>query len=158
MEICGDSLVDERFFKKYMEYIEGGIRYGYMSDCVIMYYHEVYAFKNACYSKTEMGRMVYEYTYGFIKDSLNGTPEKLENQQYETSANTPLHGKVEKKSSYLTEFRVALSPSSGTVTLNYDGTFTFYPEKDFKGEVKFSVEYSEYLGWSEPCEITITVK
>lgn len=158
MEICGDSLVDERFFKKYMEYIEGGIRYGYMSDCVIMYYQEVYAFKNACYSKTEMGRMVYEYTYGFIKDSLKSSPEKLENQQYETSANTPLRGKVETKSSYLTEFRVALSPSSGTVTLNYDGTFTFYPEKDFKGEVKFSVEYSEYLGWSDPCEITITVK
>ncbi len=158
MEICGDSLVDERFFKKYMEYIEGGIRYGYMSDCVIMYYQDVYAFRNACNSKTEMGRMVYEYTYGFIKDSLKSSPEKLDNQQYETTVNTPLHGKIETNNTHLTEFRVACSPSNGTITLEPDGSFTYYPEKDFKGEVKFSFEYSEYLGWSEPCEITVTVK
>ncbi len=158
IEICSDSLVDKKYFKKYMEYLEGGIKYGYMSDCVIMYYQEVSAFKNACYSDTEMGRMVYEYTYGFIKDSLNGSPEKLETQFFETAVNTPICGKIETNSTYLNELRLAVSPENGSVTLNDDGSFTFYPEKNFKGKVTFAIEYSEYLGFSEPCEITVTVK
>jgi hypothetical protein len=49
-------------------------------------------------------------------------------------------------------------PEHGTVTINNDGSFTFYPEKDFVGEVKFSFTYSEYLGWSDPCEVVINVK
>ena len=105
-----------------------------------------------------MGRMIYEYTYGFIKDSLKGSPDKLDAQKYETTVNTPIQGKIETNSTYLNELRVAISPKNGTVTLNDDGTFTFYPEKDFKGDVTFAIEYSEYLGFSEPCEITVTVK
>ncbi len=158
MEICGDSLTDINFFKKYMQYVAGGVDYGYMTDCIVMYYQEVYAFRNACNSDTVMGRMVYDATYHFIKEDLKYQPDSLENISATVEKDTPYTGTLGLSTEKLHEFSVYLAPDHGSVTLNSDGTFVFYPETGYTGDVKFSLVYSEYLGWSEPCEVTITVK
>lgn len=158
MEICGDSLFDLNFFKKYMQYIAGGVDYGYMTDCIIMYYQEVYAFRNACNSDTVMGRMIYDTTYHFIKEDLKYKPDALESKTVNAEKDTPYTGSLGLDENKLHEFSVYVAPDHGTVTLNNDGTYVFYPEKGYTGDVTFSLVYSEYLGWSDPCEITITVK
>lgn len=158
MEICTDSLSDIRFFKKYMQYVAGGAEYGYMNDCIVMYYQEMFAFRDACYSKSLMCRMIYDATYHFIKGDLKYKPDTINNTTIETTKNTPVSGNFNFETEKLREFKINTMPEHGTVTINNDGSFTFYPEKDFVGEVKFSFSYSEYLGWSDPCEVVINVK
>lgn len=158
MEIHGDCLNNVQFFKKYMQYVAGGVEYGYMNDCIIMYYQDMFVFRDACNSKSAMGRMIYDTTYHFIKGDLKYNPEAVEKLTAETQMNTPVSGGFEFGSDMLREFAINEMPEHGTVTINNDGTFTFYPEKDFTGEVSFSFVYSEYLGWSEPCEVVINVK
>jgi hypothetical protein len=158
MEICTDSLSNIQFFKKYMQYVAGGAEYGYMNDCIVMYYQEMFAFRDACKSGTLMGRMIYDATYHFIKGDLEYKPEAISGAVFEASKNTPLKGEFKFDTEKLREFKITGMPEHGAVTINNDGSFTFYPEKDFVGEVKFSFAYSEYLGWSDACEVTINVK
>lgn len=158
MEICNDSLSNIQFFKKYMQYVAGGAEYGYMNDCIVMYYQEMFAFRDACNSKSIMGRMIYDATYHFIKGDLKYKPDVISGTTLETTKNTPVSGNFNFETEKLREFKISEMPEHGTVTINNDGSFTFYPEKDFVGEVKFSFTYSEYLGWSDPCEVVINVK
>lgn len=158
MEICYEALSKRDFFKKYMEYVAGGVEYGYMKDTIVMYYQDVLDYYDACYSGTVMGRMIYDYTYHFIKEDLDYNPDALPPITAEVEKNTPYVGKFNFENDYLREIKIAVYPDHGTVTVNSDGTFVFYPETDYTGEVKFSFAYSEYLGWSDPCEVTVTVK
>ena len=158
MEICTEALTNLNFFKKYMQYLAGGIEYGYMSDCIVMYYQSVYDFRDACNSNSVMGRMVYDYTYHFIKEDLQYKPDALETINATTSADTPYVGKFEFTDDKLRELVVDVFPAHGSVTLNSDGSFTYYPETGFTGEVSFSFIYNEYLGWSDPCVVNITVE
>ena len=158
MEICTEALSNLNFFKKYMAYVAGGVEYGYMTDCIVMYYQSVYDFRDACNSKTVMGRMVYDYTYHFIKEDLKYNPDPIEKISVEATKDTPCSGKINLQSDKLYMVSITKMPEHGTVTLGEDGSFTFYPEKGFTGEVTFEYAYSEYLGWSAPCEVTVTVK
>ena len=158
MEICSDSLTNIQFFKKYMQYVAGGAEYGYMNDCIVMYYQEIFAFRDACNSETIMGRMIYDATYHFIKGDLEYKPAAISNTVLETEKNTPVGAEFTFETEKLREFQILEMPENGTVTINNDGSFTYYPEKDFSGEVKFSFIYSEYLGWSDACEVVINVK
>lgn len=158
MEICGEALTSELFFKKYMQYISAGAEYGYMDDCIVMYYQSVYDFKNAAYSKTFMGRTVYEQTYHFIKGDLKYKPDTLDKASFDANKNEIYIGTIPFSEEKMREFRLEVTADHGSVTLNDDSTFTFYPEKDYVGEVTFSFSYSEYLGWSDACEVVINVK
>ncbi len=157
MEICSDSLNNLQFFKKYMQYVAGGTEFGYMNDCIIMYYQEMFAFRDACNSGSVMGRMIYDSTYHFIKGDLKYQPDAITGTA-ETLKDTPVSGEFEFVDDKLREFKISEMPEHGTVTINNDGSYTFYPEKGFTGEVTFSFVYSEYLGWSDNCEVVITVK
>lgn len=158
MEICSEALSNIMFFKKYMQYVAGGCEFGYMTDSVIMYYQGVYDFRNACNSKTIMGRMVYDATYHFIKGDLKYQPDVIKVENVKASKNTPVTCRLNLPDDKLYEFQVSLMPDHGSVTLNNDGSFTYYPETDYTGEVKFSFVYSEYLGWSDNCDVTIVVE
>ncbi len=158
MELFEDVLSKELFFKKYMQYIAGGVEHGYMNDCIIMYYQSVTAIRDAAYSKSAMARTVYEQTYHFIKGDLKYKPDTLENLKFDAKKDTPYNGDFNINDDRLYQFALDVVPDHGSVTLNNDGTFTYYPEKGYTGEVKFSFVYSEYLGWSDPCEVIITVK
>lgn len=158
MEICSDALTNINYFKKYMQYVAGGVEYGYMTDCVVMYYQGVTDFRDACNSKNLMGRMVYDATYHFIKEDLKYKPDAIEKISLTVSKDTPCNGKIDFTGNKLRMLAIDEMPEHGTVTLCEDGSFTFYPEKGFTGEVTFTYTYSEYLGWSDPCEVTITVQ
>lgn len=157
IEICEDSLRNEQFFAKYMAYLAGGAEYGYMEDTINMYYQNVTIYRDAAYSAELMPRTVYESTYHYIKGDLQYKPEILRNLSFNAEKNQIFTGNLDFNEEKLRQFRLSLTPSHGSVTLNNDGSFTYYPEPDYTGEVTFSFIYTEYLGWSDNCEVTITV-
>ena len=158
MEICTDALRNKLFFKKYMQYLAGGIEFGYMNDAVNMYYQSTFIYRDAAKSDNLMARTIYDTTYHYIKGDMQYSPDKLENLNYNAKKNEVFTGKLEFDAEKLREFEVYLTADHGSVTMNEDGTFNFYPEKDYTGETKFSFVYSEYLGWSEPCEVVINIQ
>ena len=120
MEICSDSLTNIQFFKKYMQYVAGGAEYGYMNDCIVMYYQEIFAFRDACNSETIMGRMIYDATYHFIKGDLEYKPAAISNTVLETEKNTPVGAEFTFETEKLREFQILEMPENGTVTINND--------------------------------------
>ena len=76
MEMMGATLTDKTYFDKYMGYLTEGITQGYMTETVHMYYQDILAYYNACYAEDDMARLVYTYTYDFIKGKLNTSPER----------------------------------------------------------------------------------
>ena len=159
MEIDGPALSNIMYYSKYMEYLGSGATLGYMNDTINMYYQSVTVFLDAARSENIMARNVYDQTYHYIKGDLNYNPAAIEGLNYTDAAkNTPYVGTIEFDNALPRMYQITVMPDQGTVTMNGDGTFTFYPAKDFTGEAKFTFVYSEYLGWSDPCEVTITVK
>ena len=102
--------------------------------------------------------MVYDATYHFIKEDLKYKPDALPAINATVDKKTAYSGKIEVPGDKLSQLAIDTFPNHGSLTVNDDGSFTYYPETDFTGEVTFSFVYSEYLGWSDPCEVTITVK
>ena len=158
MEIDSPCLYDFDFFKRYMQYISSGAELGYMTDTVIMYYQGYTIFSDAAYSGTYFGRTVYDCTYHFIKEDLKNVPDTIVGTKFEGEANKPVVGKIETSEDKMYEFELVTMPENGTVSIGDDGSFVFYPAKDYKGEFTFEFRYSELLSWSEPCTVTITVK
>ncbi len=158
MEVDGTSLSQLMFYKKYMEYLSSGAKLGYMNDTIVMYYQGVSIFGDAAKSEFAMARNVYDQTYHFIKGDLLISPEVIKGLNCVADKNTPVVGTIDFDNDIPREFRIESMPEHGTVSMNGDGTFTFYPEKDFTGEVVFSFSYNECLGWSAPCEVVVTVK
>lgn len=158
MEICGASLGDKLYFKKYMEYLTLGAESGYMTDTVNMYYQERFIFKKAAYSTTEMARTVYECTYHYIKGDLKNIPDTLEDMSFEGEKDKIFRGTIPFSDEKLREFKISVLPEHGTVIFDDDGSFYYFPEKGYEGEVRFTFVYNEYLSWSEECEIVINLK
>ncbi len=159
MEISTDCLSKPEFYKRYIEYLKGGVYYGYMKDCIHMYYQEMEIYYRACNSKNAMTRSIYDYTYQFIKGTLDIYPDTVDTINCETAAGTEYHGKLGSgKTAPMSNYKVALSPAHGTVTAEPDGSFTYYPDKGFTGTDSFEYQYTEGLDYSESCKVVITVK
>ncbi len=157
MEIFEECLSNELFFKKYMEYITLGAESGYMNDTVNMYYQSFLVFNTAAYSDSLMARTIYDTTYHYIKGDLKNIPDSLESMSFDIEKNKIFFGDLGFDKEKLREFELYTMPDHGAVTLTDDGGFYYFPEKDYIGEVTFSIIYSEYLSWSEPCEIVLNI-
>ncbi|MBQ1206378.1 MAG: DUF4855 domain-containing protein, partial [Clostridia bacterium] len=143
--------------ERYIEYLMGGVQYGYMKNCIHMYYQEVTAYTAAATSGDPKVRQLYDYTYQFIKGTLAANPEAFETVKVSGKANEVITGKViEDAVDY--KMDVVKSTEHGTLTIGNDGSFTYYPEKDFTGTVTFIYTYDAGLGASKPCTIEITVE
>lgn len=158
MEIDSACLSDRLFYKKYMEYITLGAETGYMTDTVNMYYQSIGIFGEAARSASYMARSVYDVTYHYIKGDLKNVPDTLEPRTCEAEKNKIFKGELGLDGKALREFKISALPEHGTVAFCDDGSFYYFPEKDFTGEVTFTFVYNEYLSWSEECKITIRVK
>ena len=157
IEIGSANLSDVELRQRYIEYLMGGVEFGYMKNCIHMYYQEVTAYYAAAISGDPKVRQLYDYTYHFIKGTLEAYPDALEAIQVTGKANEIINGKiVENKVDYIID--VVSSPEHGTLTLNADGSFTYYPEKDFTGTVTFVYTFNAGLGKSKPCTIELVIE
>lgn len=157
MEITGAVLDQKIFNVRYLEYLKGGIYYGYMKDCIHMYYQEMQVYYNACYSTNPMARSIYDYTYQFIKGTLTLNPERLDDITTEAKADTILTATID-TGNRGNGFVVTKSPEHGSVTIEDDGTYRYYPDKGYTGPDSFEYKYSEGLDYSDSCKVLITVK
>ncbi len=158
LEIDNAALYDDRFFEKYMNYLSKGIDYGYMDGAIHMYYQSTNIFGDASRSTDSKVRLIYDYTYQFIKGTLDPIPEKPKNMRVECDTNRVFSGTLANDSEQVTQFRLASSASHGVVTVTKDGKFVYYPNKDFKGTDTFTYQISHRLGWSEEVTVTIEVE
>lgn len=158
IEIASTSFQNEALYNRYLEYLAGGAKYGYMKDCVHMYYQEIFVYYNAAVSGDPKVRALYDYTYQFIKGTLNANPEALETLTVSGTKDTPLTAAVMEDAPEMIEFEVVTAPAHGTVSIGSDGSFTYYPEKGFAGSVSFTYTYNEGLGESEVCTVNITIE
>lgn len=157
IEIGSANLNDPELRQRYIEYLMGGVQYGYLKNCIHMYYQEVTAYYAAAISGDPVVRQLYDYTYQFIKGTLAAHPDALEPVKVTGKANEVITGSVTaEKVNYV--MATVQSPEHGTLTLGADGSFTYYPEKDFVGTVTFSYTYNAGLGESKPCTIEITIE
>lgn len=156
IEIDAASFSDIRFFKKYMNYLKYGLEYGYMNEAIHMYYQGTDDFGISSRSDNERLRLIYEYTYQFIKGTLDITPDKPENMYFNAEINTLLKEKLSSSEDPTTIYRLSSSPEHGSVTVSENGEFVYYPNKGYTGTDTFTYQISHYLGWSE--EVTVTVE
>ena len=107
-------------------------------------------------SKDPAQRQIYDYTYGFIKGTLKLKPDKLADMKLKCGANKSVSGKVSGPEDSL--YKVTQYPSHGTLTLESDGSFTYYPNKGYTGKDTFAVARSEWLDYSDPGVVTVEIK
>lgn len=157
IEIDAAASYDLRYFKKYMGYLYYGKIYGYMDNAIHMYYQGAYDFGNYSRSDNKRLRLIYDYTYQFMKGTLDPIPEKVSALKFSCSKNTPLIKTLNKNNDETNIYRISVSPEHGSLCMADDGTFVYYPNGDFKGTDTFTYQYSNYLGWSEECTVTVTV-
>lgn len=158
IEISGKAFTSDIIYRKYMQYLSGGALYGYLKDCVHMYYQDVLVYYEAAVSKDESIRLIYDYTYQFIKGTLDVYPDAIDEVKCSTEKGTPISGSIIENAPGYMLFTLTSMPESGTVSLGNDGSFIYYPESDFTGTVSFTYTYSEGLCDSVPCTVTIEVK
>ena len=157
IEIGTTAMQNEVLRGRYLEYLAGGVTYGYMENCMHMYYQELTVYYECAISSDPKVRMLYDYTYQFIKGTLNACPEAL-NVTGTTTADTPLEiALFEEPGAHLT-LALVDSPAAGSVTLGDDGVLTYYPEAGFTGTVTITFTYNEGIGDSKLCTATITVE
>ena len=156
MEISEGALVDYVFFDKYMKYLLGGELYGYMTETPHFYYQGVDIFLLASRSESDRTRLIYDGTYAFIKGELP-KPEPLQDTSFAGQKGEPLSGTLNASGSDGEVYFLVLSPEHGTVTVDENGDFVYYPEAGFAGADSFRVVKSNYLYETEIAEITVQI-
>ena len=158
MEVWEGSLSDKEFYSRYMSYIALGAEKGYMNDTICMYYQSMNVFGAAAISDNLMGRNVYDATYHFIKGDIEDKPQKLPDVSFTAKSNQIFIGKIDLPQGKLCKIKLNSQPDNAYVIADEEGNLFLFPQKDFKGEIKFGIAYSEYLNWSEETIITVTVE
>ncbi len=156
LEIDEKALSDARFFKKYMDYMSGGVKYGYMNESIHMYYQGSDIFRKAAESGDARTRLIYDYTYRFIKGTLTLTPQTPADSRLTARMDTALSGAFDNDNGRLV-FRLDTTPAHGSVALTENGDYVYYPNKGFTGTDRFTYSVSNYLGWSESVTVEIKV-
>ncbi len=157
IEVGFTAMQNEALRNRYLEYLSGGVKFGYMKDCMHMYYQELDVYHATCKSSDPKIRVMYDYTYQFIKGTLNAYPAALETVKVEAAADAPTSVVLFENPSAHLSVVLAGSPEHGSVTFGNDGVFTYYPEPGFSGTVTITYTFNEGLGDSEICTVEITV-
>ena len=158
IEIGSSAFQNDVLYNRYLNYLASGVKYGYMKDCFHMYYQEIHVYYNAAKAGDPKSRAIYDYTYQFIKGTLDGMPKALEAVTATGAKNSITEVQLTEDVSLISSFDILGSPAHGTASIADDGKLTFYPEKDFTGTVTITYTYNNGLGNSEPCTVEITVE
>lgn len=146
--------------RRYMKYLEGGVKYGYING-VKMYYQEGVpgGLHEACYSNVPYARSVYDLTYKYAKKLLkNETPEFTMKQTEFTCNGKTLQSRIVASSDTYRRYSIAVSPCHGSLCLNANGIFIYYPDEGFRGVDTFSIKLDFGYIQSENIEITVNVE
>ena len=159
LEIDPKAISNETFYKRWMEYLKFGVYYGYI-DALHMYYQGGMpgAFYLAALSDDPKVRLIYEYTYDFMKGTLVIKPDTVDKLSFNAEKDKILTDTLATgNNAAISKYKIFESPKNGTVTINEDGTFMYYPNKGFTGTDSFSYAYSEQLDYSDACDVEITI-
>ena len=157
IEIGSSAFQDDTLYNRYLEYLAGGVKYGYMKDVFHMYYQEVWVYYNAAVSGDPKTRALYDYTYQFIKGTLNTNPDALESITATGAKNEVTSVTLTENLDGIASFDV-LSVTAGTASIGNDGVLTYFPDADYTGKVTITYTYNNVLGDSEICTVEITVE
>ncbi len=156
MEMSWDILDSNTSYDKWMDYLAGGIEYGYMNDSIHMYYQSLQALASASRSTDSRVRLIYDYTYLFVKGKL--TPAaKPTDKTVEVKADTVFVGDLGTADG-IGSYKITLSTEHGSILVTADGKYYYYPEKGFKGTDSFTFAVNNLVGWSESATVTFNVK
>ena len=108
------------------------------------------------FSDDPLCRLQYDATYHFAKGTLDITPDTKDKLVFDALANDVFVDTLNPEKDYQL-FTLASMPEHGTVSLLSDGTFAYYPDKDFSGTDTFTYTYNNLLGESEECTVEIRV-
>ncbi len=158
IEIGSNALRNETLYRRYIEYLAGGNKHGYITDCIHMYYQEIDVYYTMAYSAEESIRRLYDLTYMFIKGTLDSAPAELAKQTLTAKSDTPVCGRLLENVPEHYVFEIAEMPQNGSVSVSSDGNFIYLPEKGFTGVVSFGYTYNEGMGDSEICYVEIAVE
>lgn len=156
IEVNGASIGQLAYYRRYMRYLGYGAEAGYMAHSIHAYYQDVTVYYDACYSGTEMGRSLYDATYGFIKGTLKA-PEKLPDITVTCEAGGVVHGELLEGLDGYNMAELTISAEHGSVTVDETGGYWYVPYEGFTGTDHFTFHYSDYLMWSGETTVTITV-
>lgn len=156
IEVNDEAVSQLAYYKRYMRYLGYGIEAGYMDGCIHAYYQSVSVFSKACYSGTEMGRSLYDATYGFIKGTLVA-PEKIADFSVSCEAGQMVSGNLLEGLSGINTAELTVSAEHGSVTIDSTGNYWYIPYEGFTGTDTFSFHYSNYLMWAADTTVTVTV-
>lgn len=156
LEVAYQSYGDMYYVSRYLEYLYYGAVYGYMKDATHFYYDDDNFFARMAYAEGFIPRLQYDYTYQFAKGVLKANPDKRADISFNVQKDTILKDKLA-EFDRMARYKIETSPHNGTVTINLDGTFTYYPNKGFTGTDTFTYTYNNYLGDSPECVVKITV-
>ncbi|MBE6683904.1 MAG: DUF4855 domain-containing protein [Ruminococcaceae bacterium] len=146
---------DPSFARSYMLYLYYGVKTGYM-DSIHVYYDDVSNFAKLARSKASLARLQYDATYDFVKRKLDITPDKREKVSVKGSKNAVISASLENDG--LALFTLATNVKNGYIAFNSDGSFRYFPDKDFSGTDSFTYTYNNFLGESEECVVEIIVE
>lgn len=158
IEIDNTALRNETLYNRYLEYISKGAKYNYMKNCVHMYYQEINTYYVASTAADSKTRYIYDATYQFIKGTLPAYPDALETVKINGEKGKITEGKVTEQVPMNANFNLVSMPESGTVSINNNGEFMYFPAKDFTGTVTFGYIYDTGLGESDVCYVEITIE
>lgn len=156
MEHTYRATYDVRYARRYLKYLYKGYEYGY-HEAINIFYDDGGNFSSMGFKDDLLCRIQYDATYHYTKGDLEYKPKARETLKLEASANEIFVSKLEGDIVYSC-FSVASMPENGCVSVSEDGSFAYYPDKDFKGTDSFTYTYNNLLGESEECVVEITVK
>ena len=157
LEMQDNTITDKRFFVKYMNYLRHGVEDGYM-QAIHMYYQAFAILGRASRSLNRRARLAYDYTYKFVKRTLTTDFEAdMTPLSFETAKEAVLTGSVAAggNAAGAALFAAEITPQHGSLAMEDNGSFTYFPNAGFTGTDTFTFRVSRYLGYSE--EITVTV-
>ena len=156
IEMSEGAAGDERYRLKYYEYLKQGAKMGYMTEATHMYYMGMYIHQIAN-SKNPAVRQIYDYTYQFIKGTLKISPKAIADKSFSFGKNKVSTGTLMENMNGKVRFMLVESPKHGSVTIQKDGTFAYFPNAGYTGTDEFLFAYAENLDFSEPCKVKIKI-
>ncbi len=146
VEIEMSYYTDPANVRRYKEYLQKGVEYGYMNSVKIYYLDVVPTELTKAYDNgDEYARSAYKDTYLYAKRLLDGTytaspssaAKAPESAEYDVSGN--LQGIITVNTDQTYQMVIAVSPRYGRLRLEPDGTFSYIPLNGYVGTDSFEV-------------------